>query len=37
VVAWAAIGVTLHLSLLAWKRVRASRRGDVATAMAGGS
>ncbi|HKE18938.1 MAG TPA: lysylphosphatidylglycerol synthase domain-containing protein, partial [Kofleriaceae bacterium] len=37
VVTWAAIGVTLHLTLLAWKRVRASRRGDVATAMAEGS
>ena len=33
VVTWAAIGVTLHLSLLGWKRMRASRR-SVAPAMA---
>jgi 1L-myo-inositol 1-phosphate cytidylyltransferase / CDP-L-myo-inositol myo-inositolphosphotransferase len=34
VVIWAAIGVTLHLSLLAWKRVRGSRRQEVSAAMA---
>jgi hypothetical protein len=34
VVTWAAIGVTLHLSLLGWRRVRASRQTEVAPAMA---
>lgn len=34
VVIWAALGVTLHLSVLGWKRVRATRREDVTAAMA---
>jgi 1L-myo-inositol 1-phosphate cytidylyltransferase / CDP-L-myo-inositol myo-inositolphosphotransferase len=34
VVTWAAIGVTLHLGLLGWRRLRGARHGDVAPAMA---